>query len=44
MADEKAPHKQMTDRNNGLSSTQEVRYPNDFKRADKGYQSVKSDR
>ena len=29
------PHQQMTMKDNGLTSTQEVLYPSDFKRADK---------
>ncbi|WP_088007332.1 YfhE family protein [Indiicoccus explosivorum] len=34
MADKKQPHEKMTDKNNGLSDTQEVLYPDDFKKAD----------
>ncbi|GKV63957.1 MULTISPECIES: YfhE family protein [Sporosarcina] len=35
MSENKQPHKTFTDKNNGLSSTQEVLYAKDFKRADK---------
>ncbi|SDJ04185.1 YfhE family protein [Alteribacillus bidgolensis] len=38
MDEKKPPHKQMTDKNNGLSSTQEVIYPGDYKEADEAYQ------
>lgn len=34
MADRKEPHEKMTDKNNGLSDTQEVLYQDDFNRAD----------
>ncbi|WP_318617988.1 YfhE family protein [Sporosarcina sp. YIM B06819] len=34
MAGKKTPHKQMTDKNNGLSSAQEVLYQEEFKKAD----------
>ncbi|WP_240374701.1 YfhE family protein [Bacillus piscicola] len=42
MAEEKAPHKQITDKNNGLSSAQEVIYPHEFKKADSDYKDVKT--
>ncbi|WP_301109125.1 YfhE family protein [Sporosarcina sp.] len=35
MSENKQPHKTLTDKNNGLSSTQEVLYAKDFKKADK---------
>ncbi|AQQ51964.1 YfhE family protein [Planococcus lenghuensis] len=34
MAEDKKPHEKITDKNNGLSDTQEVLYPDDFKKAD----------
>ncbi|PIC70550.1 YfhE family protein [Sporosarcina sp. P18a] len=34
MSENKQPHKTLTDKNNGLSSTQEVLYDKEFKRAD----------
>lgn len=42
MANEKRePHKHMTDKDNDLSSAQEVTYANDFKRADKAHHHEK---
>ncbi|MFB4162938.1 YfhE family protein [Alteribacillus sp. JSM 102045] len=38
MDEKKPPHKQMTDKSNGLSNTQEVLYPKEFKKADEAYQ------
>ena len=35
MTGKKPPHGQLTDRNNGLSSMQEVLYQEEFRRADK---------
>ncbi|PIC57295.1 MULTISPECIES: YfhE family protein [Sporosarcina] len=35
MSENKQPHKTLTDKNNGLSSAQEVLYAKDYKRADK---------
>ncbi|MGJ9384434.1 YfhE family protein [Salipaludibacillus sp. CF4.18] len=35
-------HQTLTDRNNGLSSAQEVHYSRDFKKAEKAARSVKS--
>ncbi|MBB6448559.1 hypothetical protein HNR44_000508 [Geomicrobium halophilum] len=35
MEENKEPHKQMTDKNNGLNSAQEVTYSEEFKKADK---------
>ncbi|MEK9198512.1 YfhE family protein [Ureibacillus sp. 179-F W5.1 NHS] len=35
MGNEKAPHEQLTTKDNGLTSTQEVLYRKEFKRADK---------
>ncbi|PIC86242.1 YfhE family protein [Sporosarcina sp. P20a] len=35
MSENKPPHKTLTDKNNGLSSAQEVLYAKEFKRADK---------
>ncbi|PIC64249.1 YfhE family protein [Sporosarcina sp. P13] len=34
MSEKKEPHKTLTDKNNGLSSAQEVLYAKDFKKAD----------
>ncbi len=34
MSDKKPPHEQMPDKNNGLSSMQEVLYQEEYKRAD----------
>ena len=34
MNKKREPHERMTDKNNGLSSTQEVLYNEEFKRAD----------
>ena len=36
--DHKQPHERMTDKNNGLSDTQEVLYQDDFNRADSANQ------
>ena len=35
MSDKKSPHEQMPDKNNGLSSMQEVLYQEEYKSADK---------
>lgn len=35
MSEEKQPHETLTDKNNGLSSAQEVLYAEEFKKADK---------
>ena len=35
MSEEKQPHEMLTDKNNNLSSAQEVEYAEDFKKADK---------
>ena len=35
MSEKKPPHEQMTDKNNGLSSAQEVLYQEEYKKADK---------
>lgn len=35
MAERKPPHQRMTQKNNGLSSTQEVLYNDEFNKADK---------
>lgn len=42
MSEKKEPHKQMTDKNNGLSSTQEVLYADDYKKADKVAKSTEN--
>lgn len=34
MTDKQQPHEQMTEKNNGLTSTQEVLYDEEFQRAD----------
>ncbi|MFC4408882.1 YfhE family protein [Chungangia koreensis] len=41
MSENKKPHEQITDKNNGLTSAQEVTYPNDFKRADEAEKEEK---
>lgn len=43
MAENKQPHEKMTDKNNGLSDTQEVLYSEDFKKADKAADTEKED-
>lgn len=35
MSEKKQPHEQLTEKNNGLSSMQEVLYQEDFKKADR---------
>lgn len=35
MSEKRPPHQQLTDKNNGLLSTQEVLYQEEFKKADK---------
>ncbi|WP_438313889.1 YfhE family protein [Sporosarcina sp. FA9] len=35
MSGKRSPHERMTDKNNGLSSAQEVLYQEEFKKADK---------
>lgn len=42
MGAKKPPHKQLTDKNNGLSSMQEVLYQEEFKRADKAAKNAKN--
>lgn len=39
----KQPHEQMTDKNNNLSSAQEVLYQKDFNKADKAIDRVGND-
>ena len=34
MSEKRTPHERMTDKNNGLKSTQEVLYQREFKKAD----------
>ena len=34
MSEKKPPHEQLTDKNNGLSSAQEVLYQEEYKKAD----------
>ncbi|MDW0111303.1 YfhE family protein [Sporosarcina aquimarina] len=41
MPEEKQPHEKLTDKNNHLSSAQEVEYANEFKRADEAAESEK---
>ena len=38
------PHETMNQKNNGLSSAQEVHYSSDFKKADKASQQVEKSR
>lgn len=35
MTKKKPPHEQLTDKNNGMSSTQEVLYQDEYRKADK---------
>ncbi|MEZ7171831.1 YfhE family protein [Sporosarcina sp. OR05] len=39
----KQPHEQMTDKNNNLSSAQEVLYQKDFNKADKAIEQEEND-
>lgn len=41
MSENKQPYKTLTDKNNGLSSAQEVLYAKDYKRADKATEQDK---
>lgn len=41
LAEKKPPHEQMTDKNNGLSSAQEVLYQEEYKKADKASKKEK---
>ncbi|WP_425505468.1 YfhE family protein [Sporosarcina jiandibaonis] len=40
-SEKKAPHERMTEKNNGLSSTQEVTYQREFKKADNAVKNEK---
>ncbi|QUW21965.1 YfhE family protein [Sporosarcina sp. Marseille-Q4063] len=42
MNEKKAPHERMTEKNNGLSSTQEVTYQKEFKKADNAVKNEKN--
>ncbi|WP_069201942.1 YfhE family protein [Bhargavaea cecembensis] len=42
MNEKKPPHERMTEKNNGLSDTQEVLYQDDFNRADKAAEDEQS--
>lgn len=44
MNEKKPPHEQLTDKNNGLSSAQEVLYQEEFKKADKVDEKEDKDR
>ena len=44
MNEKKPPHEKMTVKNNGLSSTQEVLYQEEFKKADKVGEKENRDR
>ncbi|WP_153731060.1 YfhE family protein [Sporosarcina obsidiansis] len=44
MSEKKPPHKTLTEKNNGLSSAQEVHYAEDFKKADKATEQDSSSR
>ena len=41
MNEKKAPHERMTEKNNGLSSAQEVTYQKEFKKADNAVKNEK---
>lgn len=43
MTENKKPHETLTDKNNNLSSAQEVEYANDFKKADKATEDQATD-
>ncbi len=43
MTENKQPHETLTDKNNNLSSAQEVEYANDFKKADKAAEKSKDE-
>lgn len=44
MSGKKPPHEQLTDKNNGLSSAQEVLYQEEYKRADKAAKNEKDNK
>ncbi|MDQ0298108.1 hypothetical protein J2S78_000516 [Salibacterium salarium] len=44
MDEKKEPHKTMTDKSNGLSSTQEVIYNDEFVEADEAFKEEKSEK
>ena len=44
MSEKRPPHMQMTDKNNGLSSAQEVLYQEEYKKADKVAKSEKNNK
>jgi YfhE-like protein len=44
MTEKKPPHEQLTDRNNGLSSTQEVLYQEEYRKADKAAKNDEKNR
>lgn len=44
MNEKKPPHEQLTEKNNGLSSAQEVLYQEEFKKADKVDEKEDKDR
>lgn len=44
MSENKQPHETLTDKNNGLSATQEVLYAKDFKKADKATEQENTNR
>ncbi|WP_081243332.1 YfhE family protein [Sporosarcina sp. P33] len=44
MSENKQPHKTLTDKNNGLSSAQEVLYAKDYKRADKAAENENNEK
>lgn len=44
MSEKKPPHERMTEKNNGLSSTQEVLYQEEFKKADKAAKNESGNR
>lgn len=43
MSEKKPPHERMTERNNGLSSAQEVLYAEEFKKADNATKNEKKE-
>ncbi|KKB33641.1 YfhE family protein [Bacillus thermotolerans] len=44
MAVRREPHERMTEKNNGLSDTQEVLYQKEFKKADRAWSRAKGNR
>ncbi|HJF34146.1 MAG TPA: YfhE family protein [Sporosarcina psychrophila] len=44
MTEKKPPHEQLTEKNNGLSSEQEVLYQEEYKKADKVAENENKDR